>query len=61
MVKINSVSKAAPINDRKDSVDKYAKAWTSAESIAYFNFLKSRSKVQYQVEKPVAGNILKQP
>ena len=61
MVKINSVSKAAPINDRKDSVDKYAKAWTSAESIAYFNFLKSRSKVQYQVEKPVAGNILRQP
>ena len=61
LVNINSVSKSSPINDRKDSVDKYAKAWTSAESIAYFNFLKSRSKVQYQVEKPVAGNILKQP
>ena len=40
----------------KDSVGKYAKAWTSAESIAYFNFLKSRMKVQYQVEKHVSGN-----
>jgi len=61
MVKINSVSKSSPVNDRKDSVDKYAKAWTSAESIAYFSFLKSRLKVEYQVEKPVSGNILKQP
>lgn len=61
MVKINNVSKSSAINDRKDSVGKYAKAWTSAESIAYFSFLKSRLKVQYQVEKPVSGNFLKQP
>jgi peptidyl-prolyl cis-trans isomerase D len=61
VVKINSVLPALPVADRKDSVGKYAKAWTSAESMAYFSFLKSSLKVEYLVEKPASGNLLKQP
>jgi peptidyl-prolyl cis-trans isomerase D len=61
VVKINSVVKSLPLTDRKDTVGKYAKAWTSAESIAYFDFLKSRLKVEYKVEKPQTGSLLKQP
>jgi peptidyl-prolyl cis-trans isomerase D len=61
VVKINSVVKSLPLADRKDTVGKYAKAWTSAESIAYFDFLKSRLKVEYKVEKPQTGSLLKQP
>ena len=61
VVKINSVLPALPVADRNDSVGKYAKAWTSAESMAYFSFLKSLLKVEYLVEKPASGNLLKQP
>jgi peptidyl-prolyl cis-trans isomerase D len=61
VVKINSVLKPLPVTDRNDSVGKYAKAWTSAESMAYFGFLKSLFKVEYKVEKPLSGNLLKQP
>jgi len=61
VVRINSVVKSLPLAERKDTVGKYAKAWTSAESIAYFDFLKSRLKVEYKVEKPQSGSLLKQP
>ena len=61
LVKINNVLASLPITDRKDSVGKYAKAWSSAESIAYFGYLKSLFKVEYKVEKPLSGNLLKQP
>jgi peptidyl-prolyl cis-trans isomerase D len=61
VIKINSVLPPVPVADRKDSVGKYAKAWTSAESMAYFSFLKSLFKVEYLVEKPSSSNLLKQP
>ena len=61
VVRVNSVVKSLPLADRKDSLGKYAQAWTSAESIAYFDFLKSRLKVEYKVEKPQSGNLFKQP
>ena len=61
VVKINSVLPPLPVADRKDSVSKYAKAWTAAESMAYFSFLKSLFKVEYVAEKPSSGNLLKQP
>ena len=61
VVKINSVLKPLPVNDRNDSVAKYAKAWTTAESMAYFGFLKSLFKVEYKIEKPLSSNLLKQP
>lgn len=61
VIRVNNVAKSLPLADRKDSVGKYAQAWTSAESMAYFDFLKSRLKVEYKVEKPQYGNLLKQP
>jgi peptidyl-prolyl cis-trans isomerase D len=61
VIKINFVLPPVPVADRKDSVGKYAKAWTSAESMAYFSFLKSLFKVEYLVEKPSLSNLLKQP
>jgi len=61
VVKINSVLPPLAVADRKDSVGKYAKAWTSAESMAYFSYLKSLFKVEYLVEKPASSNLLKQP
>ena len=61
VVKINSVLPPLPVADRKDSVGKYAKAWSSAESMAYFSYLKSLFKVEYLVEKPASSNLLKQP
>jgi peptidyl-prolyl cis-trans isomerase D len=59
VVKINAVLPPIPVADRKDSVSKYAKAWTAAESMAYFGFLKSLFKVEYVTEKPSSGNLLK--
>lgn len=61
LIKINKVLKSLPVTDSKNSVGKYANAWTSAESMAYFGYLKSRSKVKLQAEKPASGNLLKQP
>ncbi len=61
LIKINKVLKSLPVTDVKNSVGKYANAWTSAESLAYFGYLKSRSKVKFQAEKPASGNLLKQP
>jgi len=61
VVRINSVVKSSQLAERKDSVGKYAQAWTSAESMAYFDYLKSRLKVEYKVDKPQSGNLLKQP
>ncbi len=61
VVKINSVVGSLPVTDRKDSVGKYAKAWASAENIAYFSYLKALFKVDYKVEKPSSANLLKQP
>lgn len=61
LIKINKVLKSLPVTDSKNSVGKYANAWTSAESMAYFGYLKSRSKVKFQAEKPASGNLLKQP
>ena len=61
VLKINAVLPPIPVADRKDSVSKYAKAWTAAESMAYFSFLKSLFKVEYVSEKPSSGNLLKQP
>ena len=61
VLKINAVLPPIPVADRKDSVSKYSKAWTAAESMAYFSFLKSLFKVEYVSEKPSSGNLLKQP
>jgi peptidyl-prolyl cis-trans isomerase D len=61
VVKINSIVGSLPVTDRKDSVGKYAKAWASAENMAYFNYLKTLFKVDYKVEKPSSTNLLKQP
>jgi len=61
VVKINAVLNSLPVADRKDSLGKYAKAWTAAESVSYFGFLKSLFKVEYKVEKPVSTNLVKQP
>jgi peptidyl-prolyl cis-trans isomerase D len=61
VVKINRVVGSLPVADRKDSVSKYAKAWSSAENIAYFSYLKGLFKVDYKVEKPLSTNLLKNP
>ena len=61
VVKINRVVGSLPIADRKDSVSKYAKAWSSAVNIAYFSYLKGLFKVDYKVEKPLSTNLLKNP
>ncbi|MBA2673118.1 SurA N-terminal domain-containing protein [Ramlibacter sp.] len=43
---------APPADQAKQEMDQYGRAWASAESMAYYELLKERFKVQMKVPKP---------
>ncbi|MGE4242567.1 SurA N-terminal domain-containing protein [Ramlibacter sp.] len=46
---------ASPPPQAQQEVQQYANAWTAAETLAYFNLLKERYKVQLTAPKPAEG------
>ena len=58
IVKVNKVEPREPMPDAtaKQARDQYAQAFNTAESLAYYNGLKERFKVEILVAKPVSAN-----
>ena len=54
MVKVNKLlpREAPPADVAKQERQQYAQWWAAAESLAYYNLLKERFKVQIEVPKP---------
>lgn len=54
VVKVNKVlpREAPPAEQAQMEQQQYARAWTAAESLAYYNLLKDRFKVQIKAPKP---------
>lgn len=58
VVRVNKVAErpvAGPDAARQDA-QQYAQLWTSAEAMAYYDFLKARYKAQILVQKPAPGS-----
>jgi peptidyl-prolyl cis-trans isomerase D len=63
VVKVNKVlpRETPPPEAAKQELDQYVRAWTAAESVAYYDLLKERFKVQIKVPKPAETSLAPQP
>ncbi|MGV3573195.1 MAG: SurA N-terminal domain-containing protein [Ramlibacter sp.] len=57
VVKVNKVlpREAPPPQQAQQEREQYVRAWTGAEALAYYNLLKERFKVKYEVPQPKDG------
>ena len=57
VVKINKVLPATEAVQSPESLERFTKAWATAENLAYFNLLKDRLKVVVKASEPTANEL----
>jgi peptidyl-prolyl cis-trans isomerase D len=57
LVKINKVLPMPEAVQSPESLERFTKAWATAENLAYFSMLKDRLKVVIKVPEPVANGL----
>jgi peptidyl-prolyl cis-trans isomerase D len=57
VVKINKVVPASEAVSSPESIERFTKAWATAENLAYFSLLKDRLKVVIKAPEPVGNGL----
>ena len=57
VVKINKVLPTTDIVQSPESLERFTKAWATAENLAYFSLLKDRLKVVVKVTEPASNGV----